>query len=462
MKYLIQGGMVVTPRGSSHQDILVENGKIAAVGKGMDCPDAEIVDASDCLLFPGFIDSHTHFDLKNALAHSPDDFRAGTKAALLGGTTVVLDFATQERGETLMQALENWHRMADGKSSCDYGFHMSFSEWNPSLKEEIRVMEQEGVTSFKLYMAYDNLRVNDGEMYEILQEVGKIGGIVGTHCENGDLVNALVKEQKAKGNFAPWAHPLSRPDVVEAEAVSRYLRVAGLAGVPVNIVHLSTAKALEEVRRARAAGQDVYVETCPQYLLLDDSHYNAPFEEACKFVLSPPLRKLEDCTALWEGLARGEVDTVGTDHCSFTLAQKANGKDDFSKIPNGVPGVQHRAQLLYTYGVGAGHITKEQMTAVLSENIARQFGLFPQKGILAEGSDADIVIWDPLAEGVISAKTQAHNVDNTPFEGFRTKGAARDVFLRGEWVVKDGIVVKEGRGTYLKRHQSEYFRKTGK
>ena len=462
MKVLIQGGMVVTPRGSSQKDILVEDGKIARIGSGLPCGDAETLDASGCLLFPGFIDSHTHFDLSNDLAHSPDDFHTASGAALLGGTTSILDFATQNRGETLTQALNNWHRMADGKTSCDYGFHMSFSEWNPVLKAEVKEMAERGVTSFKLYMAYDNLRVNDGEMYEILQEIGKIGGIAGTHCENGDLVNALVREQKAMGHKSPAAHPLSRPDEVEAEAVSRYLRVAELAGVPVNIVHLSTKKALEEVRRARARGQDVYVETCPQYLLLDDSRYDAPFEEACKFVLSPPLRKPEDEEALWQALQNGEIDTVGTDHCSFHLAQKAKGRDDFSKIPNGIPGVQHRAQLIYTYGVEAGRITKEQMAALLSENIARQFGMYPQKGVLEAGSDADIVVWDPKARGTISAAGQAHNVDNTPYEGFATKGAARDVFLRGERVVDGGRLVLENRGRFVSRKQSEYFHREKK
>ena len=460
MDYVIRGGTVVTPRGSKKADVLIQGEKIARVEENLSVQGVQEIDAQGKLIFPGFLDSHTHFDLKNDLASSPDDFATGTRAAILGGTTVILDFATQNRGETLTKALEDWRHMADSVSSCDYGFHMSFSEWNPDLKAEIAEMVKAGITSFKLYMAYNNLRVNDGELYEILQEIHKIGGIVGTHCENGDLVNAMVAEQKRLGHFSPAAHPLSRPDEVEAEAVSRYLRIAKLAGAPVNIVHLSTKKALDEVRRARADGQDVYVETCPQYLLLDDSRYSLPFEESCKYVMSPPLRKQEDQQALWQGLQNGEIDTIGTDHCSFNLAQKANGKDDFSKIPNGIPGVEHRPALIYTYGVCQGRITKEKMAAVLSENIARQFGLFPRKGVIQAGSDADVVVWDPTTEKILSAKNQAHNVDNTPYEGMPVKGGAQYVFLRGKMVVENGEVISEKQGQYLIRGQSEYFHRS--
>lgn len=456
MDILIQGGTVVSAKESKICDIRIRDEKIAEIGESLDPSQAEVIDARGKLIFPGFIDTHTHFDLDAGDFHTADNFETGTKAAIAGGTTTILDFTTQEKGETLMEALNNWHKLADGNASCDYSFHMSITEWNSFVKKELKTMTEEGITSYKLYMAYDNLRISDQEIFEILKEVTKEGGIIGVHCENGDLIKACTKELKDAGEYSVSAHPKSRPDVVEAEAIHRLLTIAKLAKAPINIVHLSTKRGFEVIQRARADGQKVYVESCPQYFCMDESKYELPGFESAKFVLSPPLRRGDDITCLWNALKNDEIDTIGTDHCSFNFhVQKERGKDDFTKIPNGIPGVEHRPVFMYTAGVASGKITKEQMCAALSERPAKLFGLFPRKGVISVGSDADIVIWDPEQKGVISAKTQFQNVDYTPFEGFETKGAALTVFLRGKKVFDSGKIIAEKEGIYLKRTKSD-------
>lgn len=455
MDILIQGGVIVAPEGSVKGDIRIRGERILEIGEGLSPEGAEVVPAEGKLLFPGFIDTHTHFDLDAGTFHTADDFETGTKAAIAGGTTVILDFTTQEKGETLMEALEKWHRLADGKCSCDYGFHMSITDWNEAVKKELPLMTREGITSYKLYMAYDNLKVSDGEIFEILQAVDAEGGIIGVHCENGELIGELSKQLLACGETGPSAHPKARPAEVEAEAVNRLLTIAKLAGTPVNIVHLSTRRACEVVRAARAEGQRVYVESCPQYLLLTDEKYQLPGFESAKYVLSPPLRSQEDMDCLWQALAAGQIDTLGTDHCSFHFrVQKERGREDFTRIPNGMPGVEHRPVLMYTYGVGTGKITKEQFCGALAEHPAKLFGMYPRKGALKEGSDADIVIWDPDAEDVITAGKQMQNVDYTPYEGWRIKGKPIQVFLRGRMVCQDGRVAVPGQGRYLHRGPS--------
>jgi dihydropyrimidinase len=451
MKTVIQGGTLVTSQGSYTADILIHQGLIAEIGPALAKKADRVVDAAGCLVFPGFIDGHTHFDLHNGLVRTSDDFETGTLAAVMGGTTTIVDFATQNKGETLDEALTNWRQKAWQKASCDYGFHMAITDWNEQTALDLHKMIEAGVTSFKLYMAYDALRVSDDQIYEVLKAVHALGGIVGMHCENGDLIRALTKEQKALGIMSPAGHPLSRPAIVEAEAVQRYLNIAALAGVPVNIVHLSTALGLEAVRSARQKGQEVYVETCPQYLLLDDKVYEQPGLEAAAFVLSPPLRRPGDQEKLWQALAQGEIDTIGTDHCSFNLEQKALGLDDFTRIPNGIPGVEHRPALLYTYGVRQGKITLEQMVGLLAENPARLFGMYPQKGVLQPGSDADVVIWDPAVKQHITARNQNQQVDYTPYEGFATEGFCRHVFLRGIQVVQEGKLFRPLMGHFVAR-----------
>ncbi len=455
MDILIQHGTLVTPTGSRIADIRIRGEKIIEIGPDLPPAGAQQILADGCLIFPGFIDTHTHFDLDAGTFCTADDFATGTKAAIAGGTTTILDFTTQEKGENLMEALERWHILADGKCSCDYGFHMSITDWNDQVREELPVMTAQGVTSYKLYMAYDNLKVSDGEIFEILKAVKQEGGIAGVHCENGALIKKLAAELNAKGETGPSAHPKSRPAQVEAEAVYRLLTIAKMADTPVNIVHISTKQAYEIAAGARKAGQKVYLETCPQYLLLTEEKYALPGFESAKYVLSPPLRGMEDVNCLWQALEENQIDTIGTDHCSFHYrGQKERGKGDFTQIPNGLPGVEHRPVLLYTYGVSTGKITKEQMCQVLSENPARLFGMYPRKGTLEAGSDADIVIWDPKKEDVISADTQFQNVDYTPYEGTKITGKPRQVYLRGTLVFEENKFLKEKQGIYLHRKKS--------
>lgn len=460
MSVLIQNGTLVCPEGPVKADLRAEGDKIVEIGPALPAGGSRVIDAAGRLVFPGFIDTHTHFEMnKGTPRETADGWASGTLAALAGGTTTVLDFAEPERGASLASALEVWHSRADGRASCHYGFHMTIKDWNPAIQRELADMDRAGVTSYKVYFAYDNLRVSDGTALEVVRAVGERGGVVGCHCENGDLVSAGIAAQKAAGNLGPSAHPLSRPAVVEAEAVDRWLAIGELAGYPVNIVHLSTKRGLDIVRAARARGQAVYVETCPQYLLLDDSRYNLPDFEAAKFVLSPPLRGETDQNALWEGLEAGEVDTIGTDHCSFHFkGVKELGREDFSKIPNGIPGVEHRPVLLYTAGVAAGRITAHQMVRLLSEQPAKLFGMYPRKGALSVGSDADIVIFDPEYTGRITAAAQHQAVDYTPYEGFETRGRVETVLLSGETAVEAGQVIAPGRGRFVHRGPSEFWR----
>lgn len=450
MKYLLKGGMVVGGNGKIRADVLMEGERIAAVAQDISDMEAEVIDVSGKYLMPGFIDAHTHFDLEVSGTVTADDFYTGTKAAVAGGTTCIIDFATQNKGETLQEALSNWHRKADGKASCDYGFHMAISDWNPAASAEIPDMFAAGVTSFKVYMTY-NIRVSDGEIYQILKRIKEYGGLVGVHCENGELIDQLIADRKKAGNFQPSAHPLSRPACIEAEAVNRLLTIAGLADVPVMVVHLSSGEGYREIQSARDRGQKVYVETCPQYLLMDDSKYSLPGFEGAKYVISPPLRKKEDNELLWEALKEEKIHTIATDHCSFTTKQKKMGKDDFTKIPNGMPGVETRAQLMYTYGVLEERLSLEQLCRLMAENPARLYGMYPKKGCIQPGSDGDIVVWDPLYEGGISAAGQLQNVDYAPFEGVKVKGRPEKVFLRGELVAAEGRVLKEKRGKYIAR-----------
>ena len=336
---------------------------------------------------------------------------------------------------------------------------MTIKDWDPRIRSELRDMTAAGVTSYKVYLAYDNLRLSDAAAYQVIQAVGREGGVLGCHCENGDLVNAGIRAQRAAGRLGPSAHPRSRSPAVEAEAVNRWLAIAECAGYPVNVVHLSTRRGLEHALAARERGQKVYLETCPQYLLLDESCYSLPGFESAKYVFSPPARPLEDQQALWQALERGDIDTLGTDHCSFDFhGVKELGKDDFSKIPNGLPGVEHRPALLYTHAVASGRITAADMARLLAENPARLFGMYPQKGVLAVGSDADIVIFDQNYTGRIASATQYQNVDYTPYEGWALRGRADTVLLSGQVAVEGGRVVLERQGRYVRRGPAGFWR----
>lgn len=452
MRYLLKNGTVISGDKTEKLDVLIDNEKIIRTGEALQDEDAQIIDVSGKLLFPGFIDAHTHFDLEVAGTVTADDFETGTKAALLGGTTLVIDYASQDKGgHSLKEGLQKWHKKADGKCSCDYSFHMSIVEWNKQTENEIEDMLEAGITSFKLYMTYPAMIVNDSDLYKIIKRLNEYGCFAGVHCENAGVIDALIEEAKAKGHFGPENHPLVRPDEMEAEAVHRLLVIAKQAEAPVMVVHLTNRKALEEIREARRNGQKVYAETCPQYLLLEDSVYSRPDFEGAKFVCAPPIRKKEDQDCLWDALAKEEIQTIATDQCSFTWEQKKLGKDDFTKIPGGLPGVETRGTLIYTYGVREGKITVQQMCRLLSENAAKLYGVYPQKGVIAPGSDADIVVFDPEKEGLISAKTHAYNTDNNPFEGFALHGGIDKVFLRGTLAVENGKLFQEKLGKYIMR-----------
>ena len=453
MKTLLKGGTVVSAAASRAADVLIEGEKILAVGENLPADGAAVVDVTGKLLFPGFIDAHTHFDLDVCSTTTADNFDTGTRSAIHGGTTLVIDFACPNKGESLQYGLDLWHKKADGRSSCDYGFHMTIDDWNEAIRAEIPAMSAAGIPSFKMYMTYPAMMIGDQDMFCALQELKKYGGIAGVHCENAGVIDARIAAHMAAGQTAPSSHPECRPNPLEAEAVAHLLRITEVAGVPIVIVHLSTKEALLEVMRARARGQQVYVETCPHYLLLDDSvYYQEDYSAAARYICAPPMRKKEDQEVLWKALANGTIQTVSTDHCSFTLQQKDAGRGDFTKIPGGLPGVETRGEVVYTRGVAAGRMTVAGMCRALCENPAKLYGLYPRKGILRKGSDADIVVYDPGASHVIRSDDCVANVDYNPYEGFVTAGGIRQVWLRGRLAVEDGKVLDETpHGQYLVR-----------
>ncbi len=456
MRILIKNASLVLEDRIERGDLLTNGRVIEQVGGNIESSADRVIDATGCYVFPGFIDTHTHFDLEVGTTVTADDFATGTKAAVVGGTTTVLDFATQERGMTLMDAFSKWENKAKN-SSCNYGFHMAMSEWNEDRIAEIPRMIENGITSFKMYMVYDNMRLSDGVMYEAIKRLAKEDCVIGIHCENDDIIKARVKELKAAGKTASRYHAVSRPNVVEADGVGRLMDAAYLAGGPAWVVHLSTKEGLAIARRARERGQEVYLESCPQYLVLEESMYDA--EDGAKFVMSPPLRSKADQEELLAAMGTGEIDWIGTDHCSFTMAQKAAGKDDFSKTPNGGAGVQNRAEIVYTRAVKGGCIDMVKMGQLMSTRAAKLFGMYPGKGTLRAGSDADIVIFDPDAPHVIRAATNLHNCDNSPYEGYTAAGMTRDVILNGTLVVENGALIASNKGEYVHRDRCGRYRK---
>ena len=453
MRTLFKGGTVVSGTGTKRADLLIENEKIVESGRNLKADADKVVDVTGCFLFPGFIDAHTHFDLDVCNTTTADDFYTGSRAALRGGTTTVIDFACPNKGESLHYGLDLWHKKADGRTFCDYGFHMTIDDWNESIRAELPDMFAKGISSFKMYMTYPAMMVGDRDMYWALKELKSLGGLCGVHCENAGVIDGMIAERKNSGQFSPACHPLTRPSYLEAEAVSRLLRIAQAAEAPVVIVHLTNQEALKEVQHARDRGQKVYVETCPQYLLLDDSvYFNEDYSQAARYVCAPPIRDKSQQALLWKALRRGDIQTISTDHCSFTLEQKDAGREDFTKIPGGLPGVETRGELIYSYGVAAKRISAQRMCLALSENPARMYGLFPRKGHLRPGADADIVVYDPGASHVIRADDCVANVDYNPYEGFVTAGGIRQVWLRGNLAVENGKVLDETpQGRYMAR-----------
>ncbi len=451
MKTLFKNALVVNADGSESADVLVCNDKIKLIGEHIESPEARVVDCTGLLLFPGAIDAHTHFDLDVANTTTADDFRSGSRAALRGGTTTVIDFACPNKGESLQYGLELWHKKAQDRCACDYGFHMTIDDWNEAIRAELPAMIAQGVTSFKMYLTYPAMMIGDQAVFEALLALKELGAIAGVHCENAGIIDALIARRKAAGELSPASHPLCRPALAEAEAVGRLLKMAALADAPVVTVHTTNTAALAEISAARDRGGKVYVETCPQYLLLEDRYYALPGFEGARYVCAPPLRKPRDQARLWRALAAGEVQTVNTDHCSFTLAQKEMGRGDFTKIPGGLPGVETRLELLYTYGVAAGRITKEKLVELLSANNAKLYGLWGRKGAIREGFDADLVLYDPRGEHAIHAADLCANVDYTPYEGFPINGSIRQVWLRGRLCAENGTILDDHNGEYLSR-----------
>ncbi len=453
MTILIKNGTIITSEKSLNADILLKNGKIDQIGNIQSSTiqyDKEI-NAEGFYIFPGGIDPHVHMHLPTRAGYSADDFYSGSKTALYGGTTTIIDFVTPKKGQSLPDALNQRKKEAES-SIINYSFHVSPIEWTKTTEQEINKIIEEGINSFKVYMAYkESIGLNDADLFKVMKAVGKASGMVTVHAELGDDIEKLRNFYSQQGKTTPKYHPLSRPPEMEAVAVKKAIELAEKADCTLYIVHVSAKKSLEYIKMAQQKGQKVYAESCPHYLLLDDSKYEGPFKQTAPFVLSPPLRKKEDNEALWKAIIDGNIQTIGTDHCPFNMEQKEKGRSDFRKIANGAGGVEHRLALLYTYGVMQNKFSINKFVDLLSTQPAKIFGLYPSKGELAIGSDADIVIWNPGEKEIISAKTHHQNCDTNIFEGFETKGAPEFVIINGKIAIKNGKLINETAGRFLKR-----------
>jgi dihydropyrimidinase len=456
MSILIKNGRIVTASDDYFADVYVEGESIRQIGKGLQIKADKVIDATGKLVIPGGIDAHTHLDMPFGGTTSADDFESGTKAAAFGGTTTVIDFAIQTKGKSTLEGLDAWHKKAEGKASIDYAFHMIITDMPEERLPEMTRLVEEGVTSYKLFMAYPGvLYVDDGTLYRTFRRAGENGTRICMHAENGIVIDEIVKGAVADKKLEPKWHALTRPTRMEAEGVYRSIAIAEVAGVPLYIVHLSCADALEEVKRARARGVDVMAETCPQYLWLDQSYYEREGFEGAKWVMTPPLREKWNQDVLWQGLRFGHLGNVATDHCPFCFkGQKELGVGDFRKIPNGAPGIENRVSLLYHGGVVLGRLSLNRFVELTSTSAAKTFGLFPKKGTIAVGSDADIVVFDPNRKETISVNnpfTHHMRVDFSSYEGFQIQGWSEVVLSRGRVMVEGGKSVTEGGGRYVKR-----------
>jgi len=452
---IIKNGTVVTATDTYIADVAIANGKVSAVGTDLPVENAtKILDASNKLVLPGGIDVHTHLDMPFGGTTSADDFETGTRAAAFGGTTTLIDFAIQYKGQQLRQAFDTWMSKAASKAVCDYAFHCIVTDVSGGQLSEMNDLVHEGVTSFKLFMAYPGVfMLDDGSIFKALQNTAKNGALVCMHAENGSAIDVIVQQALAEGKKAPKYHALTRPTTAEAEAVGRAIALAEMAGAPLYIVHLSCNDALEKIREARDRGLPVYAETCPQYLYLSLENMDAPGFEGAKYVFTPPLREKWNQEKLWNGLKRDHLQVVSTDHCPFCFKeQKELGRDDFTKIPNGGPGVEHRMSLIYSGGVAGGRFSVNRFVELVSTTPAKLFGLYPRKGTIAVGSDADLVIFDPKRKHTISAATHHMRVDYSMFEGIQVTGMADVVLSRGRVVVDgDKFLGKAGQGEFLRR-----------
>lgn len=453
MSVLIKNGRIITATDDYVADIFIEGEVVKVIGKNLAMKAGKEINAEGRLVMPGGIDPHVHLDMPFMGTFSSDDYESGTRAALFGGTTMVIDFILQKQGNSLRSALDEWHGRSEGNCVGDYSFHMAVTDFNDDTKKEIREMiEQEGIVSFKTFMAYKGaLMIDDRQMVGLMEEVKKHGGLINVHATNGDMIDYLVAKHRAEGKLAPLYHYLSQPEITEAEASERFTDMAFYTGCPGYIVHLTCEGALNAVRQATRRNQKVFVETCIQYLLLDASLYEKDFEGA-KWVMSPPLRQKKDQETLWAGINQGLVQVVATDHCPFKWEQKLMGKEDFSKIPNGHPAIEHRMELLFSEGVRKERITLNKYVEVACTNPAKIFGMFPRKGTIAVGSDADIIILDPDERHSISSKSHHMNVDYSGYEGWELTGKIKTVLLRGQLAIHDNkCLLNKGYGQFIKR-----------
>ena len=457
MSVLIKNGRVITAVDDYLADIFIKNETVTLIGEKLDIEADEVIDASGKYLFPGGLDPHTHLDMPFGGTTSADDFETGTRAAAHGGTTTLIDFAIQSKGHSTLEALDTWHAKADGKTAIVYGFHMIVTDLEDNRVHEMKMLANAGVTSYKLFMAYPGvLYVDDGTIYRAMRKAGEDGTVVCMHAENGIVIDEIVKQALAEGKTEPKYHAITRPTRMEAEGVHRAISIAEVAQVPIYIVHLSSSDALEQVMLARNRGVHAFAETCPQYLFLDDSYYDQEGFEGAKYVMTPALREKWNQDELWKGLKFGDLQSIATDHCPFCFKdQKMLGIDDFSKIPNGGPGVENRMSLVFNGGVNSGRISLNKFVELTSTAAAKTFGLFPKKGTIAVGSDADIVIFDPNRTETISVNntcTHHMNVDYNAYEGFEVTGFTETVLSRGKVIIDNcEYVGKKGDGHFLKR-----------
>src|ERR1044072_1441400 len=455
MSILVKNERIVTADSDQVADIFIEGETIKTIGKDLSMNADQVIDASGKLVFPGGIDPHVHLDMPFMGTFSSDNYETGTRAALFGGTTMVIDFILQKQGSSLQSALDEWRSRSDNNCVGDYSFHMAVTDFNDNTRAEIKKMiEQEGIVSFKTFMAYKGaLMIDDRQMIGLMEEVKANGGLINVHATNGDMIDYLVAKHRAEKKLSPLYHYLSQPEITEAEASERFVDMTYYTGCPGYIVHLTCEGALNAVRNATRRNQKVFVETCIQYLLLDASLYEKDFEGA-KWVMSPPLRQKKDQETLWAGINQGLVNVVATDHCPFLWGQKKMGKDDFSKIPNGHPAIEHRMELLFSEGVNKGKISLNKYVEVTSTNAAKIFGMFPKKGTIAVGSDADIVIFDPNEEHELSAATHHMNVDYSAYEGWPITGKVKTVVLRGKIAIdNEQCLIEKGYGKFIKRNK---------
>src|SRR5580704_16333871 len=457
---IIKNATIITAIDTTQADVGISDGKISAISAQLSAENAtQTIDAGNHLLLPGGIDVHTHLDMPFGGTTSADDFQTGTIAAAFGGTTTLIDFAIQYKGQTLRQAFDTWMKKAHDKATIDYAFHCIITDLGSAQLEEMADLIREGVTSFKLFMAYPGVfMLDDASIFRAMSQAAKHSGLICMHAENGGAIDVIVQQALAEGKRAPKYHALTRPTTAEAEATSRAIALAEMAGCPVYIVHLSCNEALEKVREARDRGLPVFAETCPQYLYLSLENMEVPGFEAAKYVFTPPLREKWHQEKLWHGLTHDHLQVVSTDHCPFCFKeQKELGKDDFTKIPNGGPGVEHRLSLIYSGGVHGGWFSPNRFVQLVSTAPAKLFGLFPRKGTIAVGSDADIVIFDANEEQTISAATHHMRIDYSMFEGIRVKGVPKTVLSRGRVIVDNGkFVGRAGSGEFIRRQALTY------